>query len=414
VNDSAEPYIIQAIAGFNEARVAAEAELSTRPVDRPLPQRAEWQRAHGAVETLLVIARTPGGDPVRSVSASIASSRALPGHRIYRVERFGGSASPQADEAALSAIADAAHGDQRCLRLVVEVFERDASVRARLSEALRRLGFARAPNARMYERTRGIDLRQPSSKVLASVHKTARSNIRSLAKRGFEVRPIVETSLAPRLAELSRPAHRRTATFESSRPWARIIALSASNPRVSRVAGLFDPHGGGPDALLAFAWGCVHGSYVSYEEGAAERHSEVARASLGCPPLWDLIVWANEQASVAWFDLGGVAPDHTRDGPSGDSEVKRYFGRDVIEVGEEWSLEPSKVRAAIARGVSDVVHWIDDVWRSNADYINRSIARWANADSAGSRPAWSMYRIHGHTLLLPGDPARDPSLERRR
>jgi hypothetical protein len=125
-----------------------------------------------------------------------------------------------------------------------------------------------------------------------------------------------------------------------------------------------------------------------------------------------LIVWANEQTDAAWFDLGGIADDASA---NVGSELKRYFSRVVVDAGEDWTLEPFKVRAAIARGVSDVAHWFDGIWRHNAGPINRSIARWAIAEAdARSRAGWSVYRVHGHTLLLPVRSARDANSDRER
>jgi hypothetical protein len=409
VTDSSQSFVIQTIAGFDPRRIAAEADLSTHAVARPLTQRADWQRANAVLETVLFIALTPNGDPVAAASASIGLSRALPGHRVYRVERLGGSASGEADEALLGAVAGAAQRDPRCLRLVVEIFERDRASRARLGDALIRLGFLRAQHTRMYSRTLGIDLGRRARELFASVHKTARRAIRGTAKRGLEVRPITEVSLAPRLVEL---AH-RSKSIDGPRPWAEIIRLSASNPELSRIVGLFDTRRAQHGALLAFAWGCLHGSYVSYEDGASARSSELGDLPLECAPLWDLIVWANEQTDATWFDLGGIATD--AGGAVVGSELKRYFSRTVIDAGEDWSLEPSKVRAAIARGVSDVAHWIDDIWRYNTGQLNRSIARWADAETAASpRPAWSMHRVNGHTLLLPSESARNASSDRHR
>jgi GNAT acetyltransferase-like protein len=358
--------ITQTIAGFTEAREAAEAEFSARCIAQPLPHRADWQRAHGATETLFVVARTDDGEPIRSVSASIGLSRALPGHRVYRVERFSACKSPDADEAALTALAAVAHGDSRCLRLIVEIFERDGVVRPRLRRVLESLGFSRAPRGRMYERTRGFDLARPSADLMAALHKTARRNIRSPARRGLEVRPITDIAMAPRLGELMRQAFTRTGSVESRRPWRELIALSTTHPKCSRLAGLVDPNVPGPEGLLAFAWGCCHGSYASYEEGASGRRADLAGTSLGYAPLWDLIVWANEQTDAAWFDLGGVSAGGAGTAQWGIAEFKRYFARDLIDVGEEWHIEPYKVSAAIARGVSHAAHWIDDVWRTNA------------------------------------------------
>ena len=404
MSDAAQHYFVQSIAGFTDARAAAEAELGNRGVQQPLPQRAEWQRAQGAADTVLFVARTVEGDPVRSVSASIGTSRALPGHHVYRVERIGGSESPQADEAALTALADLVRRDRRCLRLVVEIFERDRLVRARLTNALRRLGFARSSTVRMYRRTLGIALRRPSTKVLATLHKAARRDIRGSSKRGLEVRAITDPALAPRLDELTPPAFRRTPMIDRRRPWARIIALSAANPSVSRLAGLFDPQIDGPDALLAFAWGCRHGSYVSYEDGGPRR-VEPGDAPLRYASLWDLIVWANEETNAEWFDLGGITDGAAESSPSDDSDFKRHFSREVFDVGEEWLIEPYKVRATIARRVSGAARWLDDTWRHASDRAREASDA---ADSAlPEQSDWSIYRVRGHTFVLPRGAVRD-------
>jgi hypothetical protein len=393
VNDSAQSVSVRSIVGFTDVRVAAERELAHHAVARPLPQRADWQRARGATGTALVVARAADGHPLRSVSASIGMSRALPGHHIYRVERFDASDAAEIDAALLGELVRVARDDARCLRLVVEVFERDRSARARLGASLRRLGFTRSRTTRMYRHTAGIALGRPTAKVLASLPKATRRELRGRATSHVAVCAVTDAALASRLAELAPTA--RSPFAERQRPWASVIALAAREPDVVRVAGVFDSRIEGPRALVAFAFGCAHGSYVTCE--AIEPRS----GALACAALWDLIRWANERASADWFDVGGVSVAEL--GDQDDSELKRRFARDVIEVGDEWFVEPHRVRATIARRVSSAAHWLDDRWSRDVDRARETLA---DATPAAHAP-WSLFHMGGHTLALPADAVRD-------
>ena len=74
-------------------------------------------------------------------------------------------------------------------------------------------------------------------------------------------------------------------------------------------------------------------------------------------PLWDLIAWA-KRSGATWFDFGGVserAASSAHDPLGGISEFKRYFSAHIVEVGEQWILEPRRIRAMIARVVSAAV-----------------------------------------------------------
>lgn len=351
------PPTVQRIAGFGAARENAERELSANQVPLPLPQRQAWQQAVGLADTLLLIARDAEGTPLAAQSAGISISRALPGHRIYRVERFNAGASPEMAAALVQAVAASARGDALCLRVVVETFERDIGVREQLYRVLHRVQFKRSPTQRMYRKTLAVDLHRSEEEIFAGLQSKARRDVKAPAKRGLELHPITEQVFANELRVLSNEAFRRTNGSDESRPWERIIELSARHPELSRVVGLFDPRTPGAAGLVAFAWGCCHGSYASYEAGGSVRRADLGSTPVGYAPVWDLIKWARANTTAAWFDLGGVSEREPGDTRAGIAEFKRYFSDDLVEVSDEWRMEPHPVRAAIARLVSSAVAW---------------------------------------------------------
>jgi hypothetical protein len=351
---------IQQVVGYSAERVELERSLIDRGVVTPVPQRADWQQANGYADTVLLVVRENNDVPVGLIGAGITTSRALPGHRIYRVERFSSCGSERADREMLSALTSLARRDPVCLRVVIEVFERDAQARLRICRRLAKLGFTRSPSPRNYKNTLALDLGRSTDEIFAGLHRTARRHIRAPGKRGLELHPITDPAFAPRLDALIRETYDRTHTPPDAKPWRRVIELSATNPTVSRVIGLFDGGGRTPENLVAFAWGCAHGSHVTYEAGASCRRPELGSTSLGYAPLWDLIVWAREHTSATWFDLGGVKGGLEAHGGEldGVSEFKRYFSRESVDVGDEWMMEPLRARAALARAISAAASWV--------------------------------------------------------
>jgi hypothetical protein len=351
---------IQQVAGYSQERLELEQTLTDRGVVSPVPQRASWQRANGYSDTVLLVVRDQASAPVGVIGAGITMSRALPGHRIYRVERLGSCGSERADREMLGALATLARHDPVCLRVVIEVFERDGQARRRLCRRLMKLGFTRSASPRNYQNTLAVDLQRPTDDIFAGLHRTARRHIRAPGKRGLELHPIVDPAFAARLEALIRETYDRTHTPPDAKPWHRVIELSAVNPSVSRIIGLFDGQGRAPENLVAFAWGCAHGSHVTYEAGASCRRPDLGSTSLGYAPLWDLITWAREHTSATWFDLGGVkgGVEPPGDELDGIYEFKRYFSRESVDVGDEWVMEPLRARAAIARVISAAATWV--------------------------------------------------------
>jgi hypothetical protein len=349
---------VERIAGFGNTRDVVEQQLDLAGVPLPLAQRAEWQACFGVNDTLLLVARTKDGRIAGGLSAAIGSSRALPGHRIYRVERFGASANLSVTVRLLEELCSVARNSSRCLRVVVDMFDRDAATQERLAVALQRAGFKRSASSRMYQHTLGVDLEPNLADIFARLHSTARKNIRAPEKRGFELREIVDPDFGEQVRSLTDAALRRTGGQQPGRPWEHIITLSAKRPRHSRLAGLFDPRAPKDSSLVAFAWGIANGTYASYEAAGSLRGGSVGNTSLGYAPMWDVISWARERTTAQWVDLGGVSGGAADDPCAGITEFKRYFSSNALVVGGEWRLEPDPVKAAIARAVAEAAAWV--------------------------------------------------------
>jgi len=348
---------IERIDGYGAAREEAERALRAQQVPRPLPQNAAWQHAYRIPKSVALVARDADNRACGAIAASIGPSRALPGHSIYRIERMQGIPDGEMRDRLIAALVTAARKDRRCLRVVIEIFERDSQARAALSSALASAGFKRVEQGRMYTHTLAIDLSRDEHALFASLHSTARYNVRSAVKRGLVVRPITEVSLAPQLGALSLETYKRRRAQDDGLPWERIIALSQSHPGSSQIIGVFDETAPANSQVVAYAWGCAHGDYASYEAGASARRPELKNTPLGYAPLWELIRWARNSAGIEWFDLGGIQPAGTEDSLSGISRFKRYFSDDVVEVGAEWIFEPHPARAAVARAIKHAATW---------------------------------------------------------
>jgi len=309
-------------------------------------------RLQNVSDALLLVARDASGHPRRALSAAIARSRALPGHRVYRVERLSAGESAADDATILEALASMAKDDRRCLRVIVEIFERDRENRERLGGQLGELAFSRVAAPRMYERTVGLELEGTEEQLFAGLDKTARRHIRAPAKRGLELRPIADVAFAPRIDALLEETFKRTNGGLQRLPWNRIIEWSLEAPNVSRVVGLFDPATPGLESLVSMAWGCAHGTYATYEAGAGVRRPDLGSTPVSYAPLWDLITWSRRETTATWFDLGGASSGDASDSLAGNLEFKRYFSELIVDVGEEWQLEPHAVRATIARVIA--------------------------------------------------------------
>ena len=358
------PLRIDVMPNGSGERAACEQALASAGIRLPLPHRAAWAKARPDVQSLLVALRAADGAWAAAVGLYAAASRALPGFRLLRVERFGESVPRTLWSAAVDALACVARRERRVLRLTVEVFSRDDATRAALGELLARSGFTRAATARNWATTLALDLQASEDELFASFSPTARRAIRGVTKMPVQVRSIDDPRLGDRLDVLSRESFGRTgARYHGMWDWAGVIELSSRVPDASRLVGLFRTDRDGPDALLGFAWGSWNGQSVSYLAGASSRPSDL-RVGIVHPLFWDLIVWAKRNGAD-WFDLGGVTAGT---GSSGDpvggiSDFKRLFSKEITDVAEDWVFEPLRLPARLAKLVSASAAWVSRVAR---------------------------------------------------
>src|SRR6185437_16059175 len=88
-----------------------ETALAHSGISLPLGQTVEWFRADGCSDSLLVVANDAREMPTAAVGVGIIASRALPGHRMYRIERFSGSGGQELSEKLLGKVVEVARRD---------------------------------------------------------------------------------------------------------------------------------------------------------------------------------------------------------------------------------------------------------------------------------------------------------------
>ena len=337
-------------------REAVEAELCARGLALALPQRAEWLAFMGG-EGWHLVTIDDAGRTAGALAASLAPMRSLPGHALVRASRVGGALPPSVRESLLASLVARARADARVVRVHVELFERDAAVRAEWESALQAAGFARVVPPASYTRTIAIDLGPDDAARLAAMGYSTRRKVRAPEKHPVRLAPVNDPALAPRLDALLAETMARTGGTPVPHDWPAILALSAAQPRLSRVVGLFRTDVTGPDALLAYAWGCHHGDHASYETAASTRDTTL-RLPMGYALAWDLMCWARCHGAT-WFDFGGITDGskESDDPLGGISDFKRAFGETVVEVGSEWLYEPRPARSALARAISRGAGW---------------------------------------------------------
>lgn len=316
----------------------------------PMQHRSSWASVQERPnDHWLLYVEDAAGQPCGAVGVQMSPSRALPGHRLLRVERFGPGIPPAAHRATLQVLVSLARRDPRVLRLYVESLSFEPHVRMALESMLETAGFVRLPSPRCYEHTLVLALDDDEEAILASFHRSARQNIRSTSKYGVRVAPVVDPAHFARLDEIAAETFARTGGRYSPLDWARIAAASAQEPSASRLVGLYRTDQEGSASLVAFAWACGHGDHAHYHAAGSARVTD-RRIPLLYPLIWDLIVWAKHNGARV-FDFGGVSPGTlTSDDPLGGiSDFKRYFTPRVVQVGAEWSYEPRPRQAQAAR-----------------------------------------------------------------
>jgi hypothetical protein len=323
----------------------------------PLSHRYAWALVNTRSLSWFIAVKESDGRCCLGCGIDVTRSRALPGHLVLRVEKFGSPNSNDTD-LCLRALADYARSHSRILRIHLEVFSRDPSIRKRIGCTASDLGFRRSIKNRLYTTTVVVDLVPDETEIFASLHPTARRHIRCVGKHPVALGVITDRSYAQRLSSLLREAIARTGGRTPSYDWATIIGFSNRHPELSRLVGLYRTDRTGPESLLAYAWGRVHGDHADYAAAASTRQMDF-KMPLGYALAWDLICWAKMRGAT-WFDFGGITPGHfgKADPLGGISDFKRYFSKEVVTVGEEWILEPHPLKAKLAGIVSTGADWV--------------------------------------------------------
>jgi hypothetical protein len=349
--------MIELIEEPEEAWEACERALDARGTPVPLYHRAIWARANRSSGTRSLFISIRDVDKICRAGFAVESqrSRALPGHRLLSVVRFGAGSSgldASALDAGVAALSAFARRDRSVLRLTVQTFTLDQELRGLTSEALRRHGFLPVATTRTYERTLVVDLTPDENALLSGFHYNARRRIRNIEKHPLRVTTAESVALAPRLQELADETHSRTGGEPQQLDWRSIIRMSAEAPHLSRIAILERTDRDGPDAVLAFAWGCMHGRVAEYSESGSTRPEDM-KVSTSYALMWDLMSWAR-RSGAQLFDLGGVTEGSaSSDDPLGGiSDFKRFFSQREVEVGQQWLLEPHPARAKAARVIA--------------------------------------------------------------
>lgn len=352
-----EGFLIKVIDDPGAEWESCEAAIDTLGTPLPLYHRAIWarQRMLSGVKCSLVSLASANGVCRAAFAIESSASRALPRHRLLLVTRLGigtGGLDESTLNEGLAYLAALAREERSVLRASVEIFSLDSESRRFIAEVLSRNGFVRVPPSRTYERTLVLDLGPSEEQLFAGLHKNARQGIRSVARFPVRVSTATSLSLAARLQELSDETRARTGGAPRRLDWDAIIEMSAQAPQLSRIAVLERTDRTGPDRILAFAWGCLHGDVGEYSESGSTRADDL-KVSTSYALLWDLITWARKGGAHT-FDLGGVTSGitHSGDPLGGISDFKRRFSQREIEVGEEWELVPRPRRAVVAGIVS--------------------------------------------------------------
>ncbi len=335
----------------NDAWRLAECELDEAGIRMPFSHRLAVARSMTGVDPRFIVVRDGSGRCRAGLAVEVAASRALPGHKLLRVRHCGAGLNDPIDRTTLFQGLQKLSRQSRALSVNVELFTRDAALRAGLDSTLATLGF-RSVEPRSYVETIGVDVTPDRNDILASFKPNARRSIKTLANQAVSVRPIEDTTLAPRLASLLAETMARTGGHVKPDDWAGRIELSRAEPTLSRMVGLFRSDSSGPESLLAFAWGCHHGDHVVYEAGASTRLSEI-KVPLLYGLMWDLIIWAKD-TGASWYDFGGVTAGRANDPNDplgGISDFKRKFSTTVLTVGSEWRFEPYPTRSRVARSI---------------------------------------------------------------
>ena len=353
-----------------------ERQLLAAGVRLPMGHRAAVIHAHGG--NGLFVAVRDGRQWIGGVFVGERRLRALPGYSLWRIDHLSDALPADAREPVLRYILALVRRHARVVRFNIGLFSRDGSVRAQLGGILRSLGFANT-EANTYTRTVAVDLRPTEGELLSSFSNSVRKRLKEFSriKIPVSVQQIADSTLAPRMNALMKETMARTGGRFTPVDWERRIELAKTHPQLCRIAGVVHGDLEGDDRLLAFVYGCHHGIHAQYSDGASAR--QLGRLPLMYPLLWDLLRWARD-SGAQWFDMGGVTASSFGDAGDplgGISDFKRRFSDEVVDVGEEWVLEPGSLVGTLARGLNSFFHVVRDL---------ELFPRQASSATSGSAP----------------------------
>lgn len=325
-----------------------EARLVERGVALPLHSRAVWARALGVGSWFVGVEDAAG--PVWGFGLTAGRSRAFPGQLILRARRFGYEASAPVLDAALTALREACR--RRVLRIDVDAYSLEGPELA--GAVLERHGFRLQPSHRTYRHAAIIDLTPPEESIFQSFSSSARRKVRVIERRSLAVRPVREPALAPRLQALLQETMARTGGSVNPEPWERWLEFIAERPDLATLQGLFRTDSSGPDSLLGFVLGYRHGDIAEYGIAASTRDPAVS-APILYAPVWEVMRWAKAHGARR-FDFSGIGLHDPDDPRAGIDRFKRSFQKEVTVVGSEYSLEPSRLRGAVAAAIRSGAH----------------------------------------------------------
>jgi hypothetical protein len=336
------------IRGLGPDREGAEREMLESGIPLPLCHRSEWAENLCNWEPWFVLVRNASGRVCGGVAIDRLRSHALLGYVVLVVKRFGGSLPVEVCKVALTAIARYAKNSPRVLRIQVNIFSRDR--RAEIAEILKELEMREVQPPSSYRYTLVIDLKPTEEEILASFNRNARKRIRELMALSLRAQTITDPAYANRLEELQKMALERTRGQIGRRNWRGALKLSHRHPNLSTIIGVFADENVAPENMMAFGWACNNGDHVEYCAAGTQRTDD--RIPFGYLSAWKIVQWA-KTTGAEWFDMGGVTLEGDASPLEGISRFKRYFSREVVEVGAEWSLERAPVLVGTLRVLSN-------------------------------------------------------------
>ena len=341
--------------GSGEDREDVEREILSRGGHLPLCHRSEWAESFRLREPWFVFVRDASGRACGGVAIERIRCRTVPGYFVLRVKRFGENLPDEVCRVVLEAITALAKNSPRVLRLQVNIFSR--AKREAIAKVLEELGLREVQPPSSYRYTLAIDLNLSEDELLASFNRNARRRIRESTGLSLRSCTITDPIYAERLEELQQMALQRTGGHIESRDWRGSLALSRKHPDLSCVVGVFKGESTAPKDMGAFGWACSNGDHVEYCAAGTQRSDD--GTPFGYLLVWDIVRWA-KTTGADWFDMGGVVLKDDASPLEGISRFKRYFSREVVEVGGEWILEPAPLLAMAQTMISNLRHRFAD------------------------------------------------------